>query len=129
MRLKGVLTAIAVAFAGMAVSVPVKAVDLHLSGGRARPTIDHAEALNGGHIIRANHFQSYRAYQDADPYAYRYEPRGYYPYYDSHYWRRPRAVHRPYLLPPYYQAWGYPRRWEHREWHNQNHGRIRPWHW
>ncbi|HEX5599867.1 MAG TPA: hypothetical protein VFX46_04455, partial [Hyphomicrobiaceae bacterium] len=49
----------------------------------------------------------------ADPYAYRYEPRGYYPYYDAGYWRPlcgakvdcvPRA-----FQPPYWKAWGYPK--------------------
>ena len=50
-----------------------------------------------------------------DPYAYRFRPRGYYPYYNSGYWvpaaelRYRRACCRPYAaLPPYYRAWGYP---------------------
>ena len=48
-----------------------------------------------------------------DPYVYRPEPRNYYPYYNSGYWvpdyvvrAKPKPV---YVLPPYYQAWGYPR--------------------
>src|SRR5690606_29344531 len=63
-----------------------------------------------------------------DPYTYRFEPRRWYPYYNSGYWRPTpvlryrRACCRQtyYPLPPYYQAWGYPRavyvqkRWKHR---------------
>lgn len=51
----------------------------------------------------------------ADPYAYRYRPVGYYPYYNSRYWvptpalRYRQACCRPFpALPPYYRAWGYP---------------------
>lgn len=68
-----------------------------------------------------------------DPYAYRYEPRGYYPYYDSGYWRplcggNVNCVPRPYQ-PPYWKGWGYPKPWLHRKFHRVYHGRIRPWHW
>jgi hypothetical protein len=53
----------------------------------------------------------------ADPYRYTYEQRRWYPYYNSGYWvptrelQYRRACCRPayYALPPYYQAWGYPR--------------------
>lgn len=77
----------------------------------------------------------------ADPYAYQYSPRGYYPWYGSHYWVPARIVHkRKYLhhyvwntQPPrfrYYPSWGYPsRKWKHREWHARHHGRIHRWHW
>ena len=62
-----------------------------------------------------------------DPYAYRYEPRGYYPYYDSGYWRyycgsKVNCVPAAYQ-PPYWKAWGYPKPLR------VYHGRIRPWHW
>lgn len=68
-----------------------------------------------------------------DPYAYRYEPRGYYPYYDAGYWRplcgaRVVCVPRPFQ-PPYWKAWGYPKPGLHRSFHRVYHGRIRPWHW
>lgn len=67
-----------------------------------------------------------------DPYAYRYEPRGYYPYYSSNLWRPAHKVRRRpgITAPPYYQAWGYRKRsWRHRAWHNRNHGRHRLWQW
>jgi len=51
-------------------------------------------------------------YYGPDPYAYTYIPRGYYPYYNSNYWRpawqmraRPRYI---YVPPDYYASWGYP---------------------
>lgn len=61
-----------------------------------------------------------------DPYAYRYSPRRYYPYYNSDYWR-PAAVLRyrkaccrpaP-VLPAYYQAWGYPSGYQYVVWRKQ----------
>lgn len=71
-----------------------------------------------------------------DPYAYTYEPRGYYPYYNSGYWRpaaeiRWRRKHRYHLVqPPYFQAWGHPKRYyHHRKWHARHHGYIRREHW
>ncbi len=74
-----------------------------------------------------------RGYSAADPYFYRYEPRGYYPYYNSHYWRPAHEVRksrRKYVLPPYYKAWGYPKRkYRHGAWHRKHHGRHSLGHW
>ncbi len=61
-----------------------------------------------------------------DPYAYRYVPRRYYPYYNSGYWRPAamlryrKACCRPWpVLPRYYESWGYPARYyNNTEWHN-----------
>jgi hypothetical protein len=132
MRLKAVLAAVAVAFTGLALMAPapVKALDLNLNLDRTRPPAGFGE-------VRAiNHWAYYPRYQHVyhvnhvtDPYAYHYEPRGYYPYYGSNYWRRPRVVDRPHVLPQYYSSWGYPRQWEHRAWHGRHHGRHWPWHW
>lgn len=52
-----------------------------------------------------------RGYEDVDPYAYEYRPPGYYPYYNSGYWRPAEEMRKPrpyYVQPPYYPAWGYP---------------------
>ncbi len=61
-----------------------------------------------------------------DLYAYSYEPRRYYPYYNSGHWRpaaevRLRRKYRYKLVhPPYYQAWGYPNRYYiKRSWHRR----------
>ena len=77
------------------------------------------------HVYHRNYY--------TDPYAYEYEPRRYYPYYNSGYWRPTyelryrRACCRPELqLPRYYQAWGYPKRRyykHHRKWHHHHYGR------
>lgn len=60
---------------------------------------------------------------DCDPYAYNYRPPGYYPYYNSGQWRPAWAYRRPrygFRHPPYYQAWGYPRRYGlARAWHSR----------
>jgi hypothetical protein len=76
---------------------------------------------------------------DADPYAYRYSPRGYYPYYNSAYWSPARYVrernHMHYYhwietRPPYFQSWGHPRKnWDQRRWHAEHHGYIWRHHW
>jgi hypothetical protein len=74
----------------------------------------------------------YHSHDATDPYAYRYEPRGYYPYYNSHYWRPAHEVRKRKhgKLPPYYKAWGHPKHeYDHREWHHDNHGPIRRHHW
>lgn len=69
-----------------------------------------------------------------DPYAYRYEPRGYYPYYNSRYWKPAHVMRKKrrkyHKQAPYYQAWGYPKRhYNHREWHAKHHGRHWIGHW
>lgn len=71
---------------------------------------------------------------DADPYAYHYAPRGYYPYYNSGLWRSAKEMRsrpKPYYdLPPYYQAWGYQDyRYSHRAWHNRKYGGHWLGHW
>lgn len=79
----------------------------------------------------------YRVYDGYpyDPYRYRYEPRRWYPYYNSGYWvptrelQYRRACCRPtyHALPPYYQAWGYPRgvyvqkKWKYRNYAHRHH--------
>jgi hypothetical protein len=96
-----------------------------------------------GHVRTVQHWGYYPRYKHVysvhyatDPYAYRYEPRGYYPYYNSGYWRsahemRARRAHLySNVHVPYYQAWGYPKRgYKHREWHARHHGRIHIGHW
>lgn len=69
---------------------------------------------------------------DPDPYAYRYSPRGYYPYYSSSYWRPGRYVRRRRGIksPRYYPAWGYYKRhWRNKRWHERRYGRIPFWYY
>jgi hypothetical protein len=87
-----------------------------------------------GYYPRYNHVYAFNSV--TDPYAYAYEPRGYYPYYNSGYWRpahdmrvKRRHAYRAQRV-PYYQAWGYPvSSYYHRAWHAANHGYIRHDHW
>jgi hypothetical protein len=88
----------------MAVTAAIIAISIPASGAAAAggEPIGHGRAAA---ITYAN--------DRGDPYAYRYQPRVYYPYYGSPYWRpaaemllyRERYSHE---LPPYYPAWGYP---------------------
>jgi hypothetical protein len=85
-----------------------------------------------GYTPRYHHVYAREVY--VDPYAYRYEPRGYYPYYNSGYWKPAHVMRkkrrRHYTHPPYYRAWGYPKRhYHHRAWHARHHGRIHIGHW
>jgi hypothetical protein len=66
----------------------------------------------------------------SDPYAYRYSPRGYYPYYNSAYWGAPRVHRYRGHLPPYYAAWGAPSaNYHHVEWHQRHYGGHRRGDW
>ena len=97
----------------------------------------HPEGWGRERVVR--HYVYYPRYKNryyyayrTDPYAYRYEPRGYYPYYKSHYWRPSYMVrrHRGFTAPRYYPAWGYyKRRYHHKRWHYRNHGRHPFWQW
>jgi len=58
-----------------------------------------------------------------DYYSYFYDPRGYYPYYNSGEWGRPIIRRYKGPLPPYYEAWGMNNsRYHHVEWHRQHYG-------
>jgi hypothetical protein len=68
-------------------------------------------------------WKRYDRQSKSDPYAYRYEHRGYYPYYGSRYWRPTRQVRRRrfrFKQPRYHPAWGYYRR------HSHPHRTVRP---
>ena len=63
-------------------------------------------------VYHPRYHHVYHSHGATDPYAYRYEPRGYYPYYNSAYWvprhqmkGRTRYAMR---LPGYASSWGYP---------------------
>lgn len=112
----------------------------------ASPAPSHAsgdrEAAEGSGRARPNkHYVTYPRYvqnYQVDPYAYRFSPRGYYPYYAAGYWASSRDVTARKRLhlrswngspPKYYKSWGYPRRWQHQDWHDENHGFHHFWQW
>ncbi len=77
---------------------------LHSGWGHVQTVVHH------GYYPRYHHV--YRTHYVTDPYAYRYQPRGYYPSYNSAYWQPAYKVRSRkrygYAQPAYYQAWGYP---------------------
>lgn len=131
MRMKAVLAALIVAFA--AVLASPQAAD---AGGLFRdraPSGWGTERTVRHYVYAPRYRHTYRVHAGTDRYAYRYEPRGYYPYYNSGYWRPRHLVqkrNRHLKQPPYYKGWGDNRRhYKHRQWHKENHGRIRLGHW
>ena len=79
------------------------------------------------YVFKPHHRNVYRV----DPYAYYYEQRGYYPHYQSGYWRRLKEVRKTYRRRigsqksyRYYQSWGNP--WAR---HKQPRKRFWPWHY
>jgi hypothetical protein len=123
------LNAFAAGFAAL-VSLAVVIPDYALADG----------ASNGDRERRVRHASRAHYVFKVDPYAYQYSPRGYYPYYGSAYWsptayvrQRDRLHYNVWNTQPpryaYYPSWGYPRAWNNRAWHEEHHGRHRPWHW
>jgi len=133
MRLKSLLAAAAaLACVGFALPDPAAAYGQE----RARPD-GWGRTRDVHHHV---YYPSYVHHYHVDPYAYQYSPRGYYPYYNSRYWRPAQVIrernHQHYqhwnVQPPrykYYPSWGKPKHWHHREWHYEQHGGHRPWHW
>jgi hypothetical protein len=131
MKLKSVLAA-AFALIGLAILSPEPAS----ADGTRKPHV----GVKTHHIKHRVYYPRYVHHYKVDPYAWRYSPRGYYPYYGSHYWAPAKYVkwrNREHLRhwntqPPrfrYYQSWGYPKRWHHHKWHARNHGFHHRWHW
>ncbi len=115
---------------GLVGIIPASATDLI----RTMPPDGWGQERVVKHYVYYPRYQHiYKIHGATDPYAYRPEHRGYYPYYNAGYWRPAQEMRnrqKPHLqLPKYYPAWGYTQNWDNREWHNDNHGRHFPWHW
>ena len=121
-------TIAAVLLFGLVGTLPVAATDLHPT--RAPDGWGHERTVKH-HVYYPRYRHVYLVHGTTDPYAYRPATRGYYPYYNSGYWRPAgyRTVRPHYELPKYYPAWGYTKQWHNRKWHAENHGRHYPWHW
>jgi len=110
MRWKGIAaTCAAIASVGLASPAPAAADGLH----RSPPPGWAQERVIRHYVYHPRYTYIHHVHGAADPYAYRPEHRGYYPHYNSGYWRpahemRQRPTPR-YELPKYYPAWGYPR--------------------
>lgn len=91
------------------------------------------ERVVSHHVYYPRYRHHYHSHSTTDPYFYRYEPRGYYPYYNSRDWVQARSYkkcRRTYRLPRYYQAWGSRKKgYHHRKWHARHHGHHRRHQW
>jgi hypothetical protein len=133
MRIAKLLTVLALAVGLLLPNAPAEAFGDRTPDGWGRTRDIHH------YVYRPRYRHHYHFHPVTDPYAYRYEPRGYYPYYASHYWVPTRVlVHRKNCrLHPasrhcykYYAAWGYPKRkWRHKAWHYKKYGGHRRSHW
>lgn len=131
MRFKG-LFAMAVAVAALALASPEPAHAFE----RDRP--DMPSGWVGVRDVRHwVYYPRYRHYYltngQADPFGYHYQPRGYYPYYNSGYWKPASQVplkRAHYARPKHHKAWGANRQqWDNAKWHAEHSGRIEHGHW
>jgi hypothetical protein len=109
MRVKHVGMMLAVA--GTAV---IAAYSSASADGVERPYNVKKRPASNGEVYYRSPREPFPGVSRVDPYAYQYEPRGYYPYYNSGYWR-PNCGQcvTYYQHPPYWAAWGYtPAVWE-----------------
>lgn len=128
-RIKSIFAALA-ALLALVVAVPEQASagfgHHHRDGWGTKRVVRHF-------VYYPHYHHHYATHSVTDPYAYRYEPRGYYPYYNSQYWVPARCYKRcfkRYKLPPYYQAWGSRKRgYHHAKWHKRHHKGHRRYHW
>ena len=131
MRFDGLFAmATAVAALALASPVPANAFD------RDRP--DVPSGWVGVRDVRIwTYYPRYRHYYltngQTDPFAYQAESRGYYPYFNSGYWKSASQVplnRAHFKKPKYHAAWGANKKnYDHVEWHNENHGGHRRGDW
>ena len=87
------------------------------------------------HVYYPRYRHVVRVHARTDPYTYRYQPRGYYPYYNSGYWRPTHIVRKKRARyyrrkPRYHKSWGAKKRaYRNRKWHAEHHGRHYRGHW
>ena len=125
MRFKTVLAA-AAAIVCMGLASP----DMAGAFDRDRPDIPRGWSHD--RVVRHwVYYPRYRHYYytngQTDPFAYSYEPNGYYPYYNSGYWK-PRSelskFHAHAVRPQHYPDWGANRaNWDQYSWHAEHHDR------
>lgn len=135
MRLITIVAAAAVAlFAGTA--APDTASAAHKRHHHHAKHHHHHHAKRVVAVVPHVHYSAYAHVYAIDPYAYSYHPRGYYPYYGSHYWvqapwvrARDHALYNHIIVAPtrydYGPSWGYPKTWCHKacRYHGHHHHR------
>lgn len=130
MRLKNVLAALA-ALAAVGLAAP-KSAEAGWTRDMRPEGWDHTQTVRHW-VYYPRYAHVYLRHDDTSRYNYRYEPRGYYPYYNSGYWVPACQYCRPrynFKLPKYYKAWGSTKRnYHHYDWHNRHHGGHRHHQW
>ncbi len=132
MRLKTLLACAILAFSGLigatTASSAGHAYRTAPAGWGETRTVRH-------HVYYPRYKHVYHVHSRTDPYRYRPAHRGYYPYYNSGYWRPAHLVRKKrfryyHRKPRYYRAWGHTKRgYKHRKWHSRHHGRHHWHHW
>lgn len=131
MRWKKLAWTLALLFTfGLAGLLPAAATDLlH----KPVPAGYGQERVINHYVYYPRYKHVYRINGATDPYAYQPEKRGYYPFYNSGYWRpahEVRGKQRPQLtLPKYHQAWGQTRHDGHPQVPSNRHWHLNPFHW
>lgn len=119
-------------FALLLAAIGLAAIPAAAEAGHRRHHHHHGEYnLRGwAESYEPYYHRHYRSDWEYDRYDYYPTRRGYYPSYNSGYWRPTielqyrKRYYRPYsALPPYYQAWGYPKRYGYRKWDSRHHHR------
>jgi hypothetical protein len=135
MRLKSKLLGLVMSLGLIVVSPAAQA--FHYPKAPVAPEGYHAPRTVHHWVYKPRYHHVYHVSHSADPYAYRYSPRGYYPYYASRYWvpaHQMKSRYRYSYSGPkytYYPAWGLKKHSHkaHRTWHAKRHGYHHRWHW
>ncbi|HXE02148.1 MAG TPA: hypothetical protein VN623_09385 [Hyphomicrobium sp.] len=123
MRVKSLMALAAITAAFVTVSQSASAFDLNSPDNRSQTGWSHE---NGQWDYSSRYPRGYLN----DRYSYFYDPRGYYPYYNSGQWGPPRIDRFKGTLPPYYASWGaWKKRYYHVEWHRRHYGGHRRGDW
>lgn len=143
MRLITILAA-AAALVGVSAATPDTAAAAHKRHHHhVKHHHHHHHAKRLVTLVPHVHYSAYANVYAIDPYAYSYQPRGYYPYYGSQYWvpapwvrARNHALYNHVIVAPtrydYAPSWGYPVKRHYATWHHHHHGhhhhRRHHWH-
>ena len=123
MRVNSLMALAAITAAFVIVSQSASAFDLYSPDKRGGT----GWSRENGHWVYSSRYP--RGYLN-DRYSYFYDPRGYYPYYNSGQWGPPRISRFNGTLPPYYASWGsWKKNYYHVEWHRRHYGGHRRGDW
>jgi hypothetical protein len=117
-----------IGFSALAAAIAILAMTAPQQANASDHSVSqHRSSRHWVYYPRYHHF--YPSTGSDDPYAYSYEQRGYYPYYNSGYWKRRQdvALKRSHFhAPKYFRSWGANRtHWDQAKWHADHHSNDR----